>query len=189
MIEKFIKDLKSHEDFGKQIVHHEIIPSKTPVYEGPSPPIHPKLQEALKTRGINQLYKHQTRAITKVRAGKNVLIATPTASGKTLAYNIPVLESILERPQSRAFYIFPIKALEQDQLKAVKEIIPAIDGQEITAEIYDGDTTPHNKKKIKNNPPNIIITNPDMFHSGFLPYHSNWAEFFKNLKFIVRIQP
>ena len=143
------------------------------------------MQKALERYRITNLYLHQAEAINRVREKKHVIIATPTASGKTLAYNIPVLESILNDRESRAFYLFPIKALEQDQLRSINELISALGGEGITAAIYDGDTTPYQKKKIKDNPPNIIITNPDMFHSGFLPYHSNWGDFFKNLKFIV----
>ncbi|MHC4453623.1 MAG: DEAD/DEAH box helicase, partial [Planctomycetota bacterium] len=185
MIEEFIKNLKNNEYFSDQIVHHEIISSKSAVYKTPVPSLQNKLRKALKSCNVNQLYSHQSEAITKVREKKNVLISTPTASGKTLTYNVPILESILKDQKTRAFYIFPIKALEQDQLKSINELISAISEQDITAEIYDGDTSPYKKSKIKNNQPNIIITNPDMFHSGFLPYHSNWREFFKNLKYIV----
>ncbi len=187
MIEEFIKNLKNknNEYFSDQIVHHEIISSKPAVYKSPVPSLNYKLRKALKSCNVNQLYSHQSEAITRVREKKNVLISTPTASGKTLAYNAPILESIMKDKSTRAFYIFPIKALEQDQLKSINELISATSDQNITAEIYDGDTSPYKKSKIKNSQPNIIITNPDMFHSGFLPYHSNWRDFFKNLKYIV----
>lgn len=185
MIDEFINTLKKRKDFQEQIVHHKTIKSRVAMCQELVPPLPPQLQKALKQYRITNLYQHQTEAITKAREKKNVIIATPTASGKTLAYNIPVLESILNDPESRAFYLFPIKALEQDQLRSVNELISAIEGEAITAAIYDGDTTPYKKKRLRENPPNIIITNPDMFHSSFLPYHSNWSDFFRNLKFIV----
>ena len=184
-MQNHISSLKNWKHFAEQIVHHEVIPSTPAVFDSPSPPLHPELEEALRRDGISQLYRHQVRAVTLAREGKNVLIATPTASGKTLSYTIPVLESILADPNSRAFYIFPIKALEQDQLKTFRELTSSLAGRNIRAEIYDGDTSPYQKSKIKNDPPQVIITNPDMLHAGFLPYHANWADFFRNLKYIV----
>lgn len=185
MIDEFINNLKKLKDFKKQIVHHKTITSRVATCRELVPPLPPPLQKALNHFRITNLYRHQVEAITRARERKNVIIATPTASGKTLAYNIPVLESILNNPESRAFYLFPIKALEQDQLRSLKKLISSIEGDGITAAIYDGDTTPYKKKKLRENPPNIIITNPDMFHSSFLPYHSSWNDFFHNLKFIV----
>ncbi len=185
MIDEFINTLKQLKDFKKQIVHHETIKSRVANCQDLVPPLLPPLQKALKRYRIATLYRHQAEAINKTRQKRNVIIATPTASGKTLAYNIPVLESILKDPESRAFYLFPIKALEQDQLRSLNELISALEGEAITAAIYDGDTTAYKKKKLRENPPNIIITNPDMFHSSFLPYHSSWNDFFHNLKFIV----
>ncbi len=185
MIEQYVQNLKNWDHFSDHIVHHEVIPPIQARHVRLDPPLPDPLREALKSTGIRRLFRHQTEAITKARDGKNVLIATPTASGKTLAYNIPVLEAICKDPQSRAFYLFPIKALEQDQLKGFRELASAVAGREIRVEVYDGDTPPYQKSKIKNDPPHVIITNPDMFHAGFLPYHSNWADFFKNLKFIV----
>ncbi|MDR4504065.1 MAG: DEAD/DEAH box helicase [Candidatus Scalindua sp.] len=185
MIDEFINNLKKLKDFKRQIVHHKTITSRVATCRELVPPLPPPLQKALKHFRITKLYHHQAEAITRVRERKNVIIATPTASGKTLAYNIPVLESILNEPESRAFYLFPIKALEQDQLRGLKKLISALEGDGITAAIYDGDTTAYKKKKLRENPPNIIITNPDMFHSSFLPYHSSWNDFFHNLKFIV----
>ena len=114
MIEEFIKNLKNNEYFSDQIVHHEIISSKPAVYETPVPSLHYRLRNALKSCNVNQLYSHQSDAITRIREKKNVLISTPTASGKTLTYNVPILESILKDKKTHAFYIFPIKA--QDKL-------------------------------------------------------------------------
>ncbi|MCP5003541.1 MAG: DEAD/DEAH box helicase, partial [Planctomycetes bacterium] len=185
MIDEFINNLKELKGFKEEIVHHKTIKSRAASYSDLSPPLPLPLQKALDSCRITNLYRHQTETITRVREKKNVIIATPTASGKTLAYNIPVLEAILDDPKSRAFYLFPIKALEQDQLRTVNELISGIEGESITAAIYDGDTTAYKKKKLRDNPPNIIITNPDMFHSSFLPYHSNWSDFFCNLKYIV----
>ncbi len=140
------------------------------------------LREVLSARGISSLYSHQLSAWTFARARKNIILATSTASGKTLAYNLPVLAALLENNDSRALYLFPTKALAQDQLSALK---PLITGHwSLTAGIYDGDTPQSHRPAIRKNA-RIVLTNPDMLHTGILPHHTNWADFFSNLKFIV----
>lgn len=139
------------------------------------------LREALSTRGISSLYSHQLSAWTHARKGKNIILATGTASGKTLAYNLPVLAALLENPEARALYLFPTKALAQDQLSALGverltfNVQPAI---------YDGDTPQSHRPSIRKNA-RIVLSNPDMLHTGVLPHHANWADFFSNLKFVV----
>jgi DEAD/DEAH box helicase domain-containing protein len=136
------------------------------------------LKRRLKNLGIEKIFLHQKEALEKLNEGKNVIITTPTGSGKTLIYNIFVLNEIYKNPQFKAVYIFPTKALTQDQLKNLRDF-------EIRAEIYDGDTPEDLRRKIRANLPNIILTNPDMVHSAFLPFHEKWREFFSKLKFIV----
>jgi DEAD/DEAH box helicase domain-containing protein len=139
------------------------------------------LREVLSTRGISSLYSHQLSAWTNVRAGKNIILATSTASGKTLAYNLPVLAELIENPEARALYLFPTKALAQDQLSALNVERSTFNVQ---AAIYDGDTPQSHRPSIRKNA-RIVLSNPDMLHTGILPHHANWADFFSNLKFIV----
>jgi DEAD/DEAH box helicase domain-containing protein len=147
------------------------------------------LREALSTRGISSLYSHQLSAWTNVRAGKNIILATGTASGKTLAYNLPVLAALIENPQARTLYLFPTKALAQDQLSVISEQLSVLrtlitDYSSLTTGIYDGDTPQSHRSSIRKNA-RIVLSNPDMLHTGILPHHANWADFFSNLKFVV----
>ena len=159
------------------------------------------LREALSTRGIHQLYSHQLSAWTHTRAGKNIILATGTASGKTLAYNLPVLATLLQNSEARALYLFPTKALAQDQLSVISEQLSVISGRGNTypskhaqadngtritgnAAIYDGDTPQSHRPTIRKNA-HIVLSNPDMLHTGILPHHANWSDFFSNLKYIV----
>ncbi|MDD8031737.1 MAG: DEAD/DEAH box helicase [Acidobacteriota bacterium] len=142
-----------------------------------------RLIEVLKNKGFHSLYSHQLLAWQKIKAGKNVVVVTPTASGKTLCYNLPVLDRILREPSSRAIYLFPTKALSQDQRAELDGIIELL-GKEIKIFTYDGDT-PQDARKAIRSQGHIIITNPDMLHSGILPHHTKWIKLFENLKYIV----
>jgi len=180
----FVEHLKNHPDYQSTVVHHRYLPSRQAVY-GPPIPMDKELGDVMETLGIKKLYSHQTEAIKLVREGSNVLVATPTASGKTLVYNLPILEKILRNPDTRALYIFPLKALEQDQMKGLSVWLKMLRGGSITADIYDGDTPPYRRKKIRQNPPNILFTNPDMLHKGILAHHQSWEKFLKDLSFVV----
>ncbi|NPV84341.1 MAG: DEAD/DEAH box helicase, partial [Candidatus Aminicenantes bacterium] len=147
------------------------------------PDVHPRLVEALKKKGFSSLYSHQSQAWQKIREGKNVVVVTPTASGKTLCYNLPVLDCILRDPSSRAIYLFPTKALSQDQRAELDETIELL-GEEIKIYTYDGDT-PQDARRAIRSQGHIIITNPDMLHSGILPHHTKWIKLFENLKYII----
>ncbi len=140
------------------------------------------LRETLSTRGIHSLYSHQLSAWTQTRAGKNIILATGTASGKTLSYNLPVLATMLHNPEARALYLFPTKALAQDQFSNLQSLQSSI--VNLKSSIYDGDTPQSSRPSIRKNA-RIILSNPDMLHTGILPHHSNWSDFFSNLKFIV----
>ena len=144
------------------------------------------LAGALAETGIESFYTHQARAVSLVRKGLSVVTATPTASGKSLIYNIPVLESILNDPASRALYLFPLKALTRDQLSNLEELGQLLAGQaQVDFAVYDGDTDPQTRARIRSKPPNILLTNPDMLHRSFLPYHRSWQKFFSGLRYIV----
>ena len=146
-----------------------------------------RLRGALAARGIDQLYTHQAEAFEHVLAGRNVVTITPTASGKTLCYNAPVLNAILQAPSTRALYLFPTKALAQDQLAelhALSGIVTRDTDAHISAFTYDGDTPSDARRAIRGKA-HVVLSNPDMLHSGILPHHPRWAKLFENLKFVV----
>ncbi len=180
----FVDYVKRHPDYGSAIVHHRYLPSRGAIY-GPPVPMGEAMEKAMEHFGLRDLYSHQAKAIELVRKGRNVLASTPTASGKTLIFNLPILETMLACPDTRALYLFPLKALEQDQMKGLLPWLKRLGGGSITAEIYDGDTPPYQRKKIRQNPPNILFTNPDMLHRGILAHHQSWEKFLKNLSFVV----
>jgi len=143
----------------------------------------PALRQALFTRGIRQLYSHQADAFQHVAGERNVVIVTPTASGKTLCYNLPVLNRLIEDPAARAMYLFPTKALAEDQLQEFQSALNAM-GSDLRAFTYDGDTPQDARRAIRERA-NVVLTNPDMLHSGILPHHTKWAKAFENLRYVV----
>ena len=145
--------------------------------------VHHDLVDALRKKGYGSLYSHQHHAWRTAQEGKNAVIVTPTASGKTLCYNLPVLDAILKEPSSRAIYLFPTKALANDQRAELDEVIKLL-GAEVRIFTYDGDT-PQDARKAIRSQGHIILTNPDMLHSGILPHHTKWIKLFENLKYIV----
>jgi len=144
---------------------------------------HADLKAAYAGKGIRQLYSHQAAAAEAVHAGKNVVIVTPTASGKTLCYNLPILNAILESSDSRALYLFPTKALAQDQLAELHDLNQRLDNR-FGVFTYDGDTPSDARKAIREKG-HIVLTNPDMLHTGILPHHTRWTRLFENLRYIV----
>src|SRR5271163_628901 len=145
--------------------------------------VHADLAAAYAAKGIRQPYTHQAAAAEAVHAGKNVVIVTPTASGKTLCYNLPVLNEILEKPDTRALYLFPTKALAQDQLAELHDLNSRLDNF-FGVFTYDGDTPSDARKAIREKS-HIVLTNPDMLHTGILPHHTKWTRLFENLRYIV----
>jgi DEAD/DEAH box helicase domain-containing protein len=159
------------------------MPASAGVYAEIPAAVDPRLREALKRRGIERLYVHQSDAFEHVQAGKNVVIVTPTASGKTLCYNLPVLNLLLRDEGACAMYLFPTKALSEDQLHEFHGAVEEM-GSEIRAFTYDGDTPQDARKAIRQRA-NVVLTNPDMLHSGILPHHTRWARYFENLRYVV----
>ncbi|HYA18293.1 MAG TPA: DEAD/DEAH box helicase [Bryobacteraceae bacterium] len=145
--------------------------------------LNPQLREVLAQRGISRLYTHQAEAYSRVQAGENVVIVTPTASGKTLCYNLPILNRLTAEPGARAMYLFPTKALGEDQLDELHGLIEAM-GSNLCAFTYDGDTPQDARRAIRQRA-NVVLTNPDMLHTGILPHHTKWAKLFENLRYIV----
>ncbi len=144
----------------------------------------PRLVSALWSRGVTRLYSHQAEALAMSSAGFDVVVATPTASGKSLCYHLPVFDALLGDPRARALYLFPTKALARDQVESVRELAEAARAPELGAAVYDGDT-PGDHRRAARERARIVPTNPDMLHAGILPHHAAWASFFAGLKFVV----
>ncbi|HEY3121393.1 MAG TPA: DEAD/DEAH box helicase [Vicinamibacteria bacterium] len=145
--------------------------------------LHPKLVEVLRDRGFERLYSHQREAYEAAVQGKNTVVVTPTASGKTLCYNLPVLDLLLKDPDARALYLFPTKALSQDQLAELHGLVEAL-GADIGTFTYDGDTPQDARKAIRSRG-HVVVTNPDMLHKGVLPHHTKWVKLFENLRYVI----
>jgi DEAD/DEAH box helicase domain-containing protein len=170
---------------GGNVVEWHTLPPR-PAQTSPTPGnLHPSLKLALELRGFETLYSHQAAVWKQAAGGKHVTLVTGTASGKTLAYNLPVLDRLIRIPEGRALYLFPTKALAQDQKNELEQINHHLpDGQKVPAATYDGDTTQAARPKVRQNG-RVIISNPDMLHTGILPHHTKWAEFFANLQYVV----
>jgi len=181
-LEQLIDYLKESE-FAECITSWTEIPERDAIYCEFNSVIDHRLIEVLKKNGIQKLYSHQAKAIDKVRKGNDVVIVTPTSSGKTMCYNIPVLNTILEDFEARALFLFPTKALAQDQANELYQIVKDI-GVDIKSFTYDGDT-PQSARKAIRQAGHIVVTNPDMLHGGILPHHTKWTKLFENLKYVV----
>lgn len=165
---------------GEEIAHVAEVPERDAVTVPLPSSLHPKLRAALEGRGLTTLYRHQAEAYEAARRGENVVVATGTASGKTLAFNLPVLDALAAEPRERALYLYPTKALAQDQARALAEIkLPRL-----RAAIYDGDTESERRWQIRKWA-NVILTNPDMLHVGVLPHHDRWGDVLQNLRYVV----
>ena len=168
---RLLQQLKSREDLKERIKHVEVLRAQKARF-GPWPrTLSPDLVRLLEKSGIEALWTHQTCAIEALQEGRHVAIVTPTASGKTLCFNLPVMQSVIQDPSTRALYLYPMKALAQDQLKTLQEWMGRLKSARLpvfSAEIYDGDTATGVRAKIRKNPPNILLSNPDMLHLGIL---------------------
>jgi DEAD/DEAH box helicase domain-containing protein len=183
-LSEYCETLRDHPEFRDAFVYHRYLPPRTAEY-GPRLDFPPEIERAMERFGLTKLYAHQTEALEHLRRGASVLVATPTASGKSLVYNLAVLDSLLRDPEARALYVFPLKALEQDQFKTLSAWLEGLGRKRIQAEIYDGDTTPYRRKKIRTEMPRILFTNPDMLHRGIMANHGNWEKLIGNLSFVI----
>jgi DEAD/DEAH box helicase domain-containing protein len=171
---------------SSKIAHHRRDEGRPARFCEPARPFPHEIARALSATGIDRLYAHQVQAIDAARAGQNVLVATPTASGKSLVFALPVLEAVLEGDGATAIFLYPTKALAQDQLAGLRTLSSATGRlRPPTFEIYDGDTADHDRRRIKQDPPDVLITNPDMLHAGILAYHADWSSFLSRLRFVV----
>ncbi len=165
------------------ITAHRHLPARPAQYADLPRALHPHLGQALAARGIHRLYSHQAEAIEHTLSGRHVAVVTPTASGKTLCYNLPVLDAVLRDPAARALYLFPTKALAQDQLAELYGLVEAT-GADVKTFTYDGDTSASARRAVRV-AGHIVVTNPDMLHTGILPHHTKWVKLFENLRYVV----
>lgn len=185
-IGEYIEALKASEKLGPQVCHHRILPERPARLAETRRPLPRAVEGILEALSIPGLYSHQAQAIDSLRAGRDVVAATPTASGKSLIYTLPVLEKFLHDPDARSLFLFPLKALAQDQLMAFNSMTAhwPEDARPLAA-TYDGDTSPHFRRKIRQNPPHALLTNPEMLHLSLLPHHHLWATLFAGLSYVV----
>jgi DEAD/DEAH box helicase domain-containing protein len=182
-VAQIIDRLKLNREFCENLTTWQTIPDKPARFGGFPERLNPQLVAGLQKRGIHNLYTHQSEAIEAVLEGDNVCVVTPTASGKTLCFNVPVLNSLMENPEARALYLFPTKALSQDQVNELKSTIDDLEVK-IGTYTFDGDT-PASARKAVRMAGHVVVTNPDMLHTGILPHHTIWIRLFENLKFVV----
>jgi DEAD/DEAH box helicase domain-containing protein len=184
-IQDALDSLRFDRAFMANVTAWERIPARPARYADFPPGLDPRLIAALRSRGTAPLFTHQAAAVEASLAGENVVVVTGTASGKTLCYNLPVLQSLLSDPAARALYLFPTKALAQDQAAALGDLIQTLEAGDLVAvRTYDGDTPKAQRRGIRDDA-RLLITNPDMLHTGILPHHPRWAAFFENLRWVV----
>ena len=178
----FLRDLQALPGYGGQIAHVQSIPEREPAYGELREPLSAPLQSALRRAGIESLYSHQAEAVDAVRDGHNVIVSTPSASGKSLCYHLPVLDALTRDRSARALLLFPTKALARDQSRGIAELAPS--GGRIRHDVFDGDTPVQERARIRRGS-RLVITNPDMLHRGILPNHQAWYELLRRLRFVV----
>ncbi len=182
-LQELIQRLSNDADFQKNITKWLTIEPKEARFADFPQELDARLREALQQKGITQLYSHQAVAYQKAMQGKNVVIVTPTASGKTLSYNLPIFQTLLQNPETRALYLFPTKALSQDQVREMQDLVRLLK-TDIKSFTFDGDTPADIRRTIRA-AGHLVVTNPDMLHQGILPHHTLWIKLFENLKFVV----
>ena len=182
-LEQLLEYFKNSERIMKNVTEWVEIPPREACYADFPDCMDIRITDALKRRGIHRLYTHQASAVEAVERGRDVVVVTPTASGKTLCYNLPVLNAIVRDEEARAIFLFPTKALSQDQTSELHELV-TLAGVNVKTFTYDGDT-PQSARKAIRQAGHIVVTNPDMLHSGILPHHTKWTRLFENLRFVV----
>lgn len=182
-LQQLIEEFQTHPGFRDCIAHIERLPAVEATFGEWPDSLPDPLKEALAKRGIARPFSHQAEAISHALAGRHAVTITPTASGKSVCYNVPVVEAILRDDASRAIYLFPTKALSHDQYRELYELTASC-GREIKVYTYDGDTPPATRRALRDSG-HIVVTNPDMLHSGILPHHTGWVRLFENLKYVV----
>ncbi len=182
-LEQFVNYLEQDAAIKENIRQHLVFPSVPAVYQDFPASLDPRIVTYLKQKGIDRPYSHQAEVWQAVAEDRDAVVVTPTASGKTLCYNVPVLNQILDDPTSRALYLFPTKALAQDQVVELQRAADEM-GVDIRTFTYDGDTPPTARQAVRT-AGHIVVTNPDMLHTGILPHHTKWVKLFQNLRYVV----
>jgi DEAD/DEAH box helicase domain-containing protein len=181
-----LRQLLEHPTLGRLVAHHRRVDGRPAEYAEPTHPLPAELREALAASGMGWLYRHQARGLDLVREGRDVVAVTPTASGKTLLFALAVLESVIEDPRSKALFLYPTKALAQDQLAGLRRLAGGVGAlRPPRFEIYDGDTPAGRRARIRADPPQALLTNPDMLHAGILARHADWEPLFRDLRWVV----
>ena len=200
--EDFLAELRRDPDMNERLVATRMAPAREGSYLEPDQPLPAQLSDILRQKGLAKLYRHQAQALNALRAGRHISVVTPTASGKTLTSLLPILETLLKKPDSKALFLYPLKALAQDQLSTFEEWLGALnpvvnDGAEgkpkkgkapkpaYSAAIYDGDTSGYRRTKMREDPPSFVLSNPDMLHLSLLPFHGSWGKFLSRLEYVV----
>lgn len=182
-ISEYIERLKNNPSFMQNVTAWRVMPERKAVYGEFPETLDPRVVEVLRRKGIDRPYIHQSQAIRAAIAREDFVVVTPTASGKTLCYNVPVLDSILKDESARALYLFPTKALSSDQVAELYSMIEDM-GADVKAYTYDGDTPASARSAIRQ-AGHVVVTNPDMLHQGILPHHAKWVKLFENLRYVV----
>ncbi len=181
----FLDSVRHQSYYGGQLEHVEVLPARPGQFAEPAEPLSPPLAALLAAHGIERLYSHQATALELARQGRDLVVVTGTASGKTLCYNLPILETALADADARALYLFPTKALSQDQHKNLLELLATNGANELVKSgVFDGDTPVAQRRRIQAEA-QLVLSNPDMLHASILPYHPKWSRFFSNLRYVV----
>ena len=180
----FLRDVQSSSSYAGQIAHVHVVPARDARYAEPETRLSSAAVRLLQSKGIDRLYTHQAEALDLALRGDNVVVATGTASGKSLCYLLPMVELMVRDPGSRFLMVFPTKALCQDQLLGVREALGACGVGSGAAGVYDGDTPTAQRRRIRDNA-RVVLTNPDMLHAALMPHHPRWSGFLAQLKCLV----
>lgn len=182
-LEQILSAIRERPATARHLTSWHEIPARPGQFVPIPPTVNARLAAALRSAGIESLYSHQAEAFEVAQAGRHLVVVTPTASGKTLCYNLPVLQALLDAPEARALYLFPTKALSMDQVDELQTLVRAL-GADIKAYTYDGDTPGAARRAIRT-AGHIVVTNPDMLHAAILPHHTKWLRLFENLRYLV----
>jgi DEAD/DEAH box helicase domain-containing protein len=182
---EYIQALRQSPVYGPQVAAYHLLSGRPARFEPIPEQLCPAVRAMLRHMGVEQLYSHQVEALAAIARGIHTVVATPTASGKSLIYNVPVWEAIARDARAHALYIFPLKALAQDQLKTFVQASRRAEPMMPTAAIYDGDTSAYQRRKIRARHPNVLMTNPEMLHLALLAHHEQWQAFFRRLQLVV----
>jgi DEAD/DEAH box helicase domain-containing protein len=187
-VEELLREIRAERDLRDELAHHARLPGRDAELADSASPAWERLRASRALPGIERLFGHQARALDLLAEGRDVVLATGTASGKTLVYQVPALARALTEPDSHALFLFPLRALEQDQLQRLRAAADALglgQGGAPAVAVYDGDTPTAERRRIRERPPAVLISTPDMLHAGILPSHATWQAFFRGLRLVV----